>query len=148
MIQKILGEPVSSDAELDLLFASNQERNDWRDNNQCQPWVKCLWTSRTLQTGFKPRVNHPWPTWLPSKVKWLDLWTGGDQWCHLSHLKQGFQNWLPKIPCTPLGILQSRWVDSQLGKNLVLDDGAQKETANNRLCSPAGHYQMECCGSL
>lgn len=26
-----------------------------------------------------PRVNHAWPTWLPSVMKWLDLWIRDDQ---------------------------------------------------------------------
>lgn len=55
--------------------------------------------------------------------------------CNLCHLKQGFDNWIKKIPCIKVGILQCRWVDNQMDKRLLLDDGAQKESVNGFYCT-------------
>lgn len=91
--------------------------------------LKTLWgarkISRTLQTGLKPRVYHPWSTWLPCTIItttttiWLSLWMRGNSRRHFPHLKPGFQNWHPKNPFIQvqkslyynLGKWTTRWIN-------------------------------------
>lgn len=139
MIEEMLGEPTRADAELDWLFTNKKDLTgdtiinaSFGQSDHGLIQFKILRglrkASRTLQTGLKPRVNHPWSTWFLSVIKWLDLWTQTDviylSWSKA--FKTGSQKILaPKLENYSLDGLTTSWV-----KNCCWDDGAQKETVN------------------
>lgn len=64
-------------------------------------------------------VDLAWSARLPSMIKWLDMWTRGEQWMSFILILVRLSTVLHSIFCIQAKTLWSEWVENWLGKKPV-----------------------------